>query len=299
VGLRGLLFGIAHISEVRVDDADATIVRNKSGAVNLLVMRDTWDSQKTKRPEAGSTPHPSPPEPPLPKSAPRKTRPSYRQPLPRLTIDDSTIRTSLSYVDYGLSDDVFRLTLKMAVEAHGISTSESPEGDWGTLKISGHLAENPQSFVVALQGRVAPLTDLNQPTFDLVGNIAEIDLSRMEAVSKKLGISSDSVAMNVDWRCRNGKFDPKTSQITIRFKKARPVGKLAKKLKGMPIQADLSVVVPVSGTIRKLEFDWEAALIRSAMENASSILKNLPDDNPLIDKKTTRALKELNGALGK
>ena len=219
--------------------------------------------------------------------------------LPPLMIGESSIRTTLAYVDHALSDEVFRLTLALAVDSRNISTYELPGGKWGTFEIRGHLAENPRSFVINLQGKLAPLLDPEQPSFDLSGDIADVDLSRMQAVVKEIGLSSESVALNVSVRCRDGQFDRKMSSIAVRFKNARPEGKLAKRLKGMPLKADLSVVVPISGTVKKTRFHWEEALLRSLLENTASILQGIPEDNAVLDKNSTKLLKELGQALEK
>ena len=177
-------------------DITLTIVRNKQGNVNILEVRENLKGRKSKpapgagQPEKKETPKPgqddTPPQatPRDPDKKPAQKTSSPSRPLPGALVHNALLNAHVDYIDHKLSDDPFRISLDLVVDAHNISTYDLPDKSWGQFHIKGHQTGNPDSMVIDIQGQLAPLTDPVNPSLDVKGTVLEIDLSTMTNLAR-------------------------------------------------------------------------------------------------------------------
>jgi uncharacterized protein involved in outer membrane biogenesis len=292
LALLDLLKGTIRLSDAELDGTHLVIVRNKDGRVNTQEVQKrvaAIPSAATNGEETATGPAAAPPAVPLP-AEPKK-----------VMIDRIAIDLLLEYIDHGLSDKPVRIPLRLSVQGGNLSTTAKSSADWGTLSIRGHLDGDPKAYVTELSGRLAPLEDPKKASFDLAGNIAAIDLRESGLLKADSEFQGDTAAIEARLVCRDGAFDPKQSSLRIVVKNPKLSGKLAKKARGIPIPPELSVSGPVAGTLDKPEFDFQAALIRTVLENLSgslgTLLESATKKEPKVKSEVDKAVKALGGLL--
>ena len=299
---------VVNIAEARVDDVRITVIRNAEGDVNVMVVED-----KLKAATRRSSRPPSPPAertPPAPE--PEAPAPSPR--VPKIATGDIRISGRLEYIDYAVSKEPFRLAFKVLIETENVSTVYRPDGQWGKVRVTGCLADDPKLFRFDLSGTVAPLTDPGQPTFQAVAKVAEMDGARIEPFTRRLGYTADSLAIVMPLRCNNGKLDREESRLTLVAKNPRPLK--PKKGKSLPLPPEVSVSAVLSGPLTRPNCDFFAGLVQSGFDNAAALFKLLeaelqkrpkappqtaePTDEVIKarDEKAAQKQKELEGLLG-
>lgn len=287
VGLLDLLKGTIRVSDAEVAGTRLVIVRRKDGQIN------TQQIQKNVEAAAAGTTATTNAAGTAPEQAGTPVVPLPAEPK-RVMIDRLAIDILLEYIDHGLSDKPVRIPLRLSVQGGNLSTTARPPAEWGTLSIRGHLDGNPKAYVTELNGRLAPLEDPKKASFDLTGNIAAIDLRESGLLKSDSEFQGDTAAIEARLVCRDGAFDPKQSSLRIVVRNPKLSGKLAKKAKGIPIPPELSVSGPVGGTLDKPEFDFQAALIRTVLENLSGSLGTLLES---ATKKEPKAKGEVDKAV--
>ncbi len=294
VSLRALMNGIVQVSEASVKDAKISIVRNGEGDVNLTEIQNQLAKPAEKdTPPSGNKEEPKQPpkadSKPLPKEEPVK--------IPKLQIDQLAFNTLFEFVDYKTTNNTpNRLGLDLSIEAEDVVTFGTlPEEQWGTVVIKGALHQQPDRFTTQIKARIAPITDPQSMSFTAEGAIAAIDMRDLgKDVSEEIGIASESADITINVIVKNGVFMD-GSKLVATVRDAKLAGKLKKKHKKTKLPPDISITIPISGTMAKPQINIVQAVTISILRN---IAKN-PDyilDNVTVDGKSLR--ERLNKALG-
>ncbi len=290
VGLLALTKGILEVSEATVKDAWLTLIRNGEGDVNVAVIREGLPQPKpTGEPKPPAAPTPETPKPPPAKA----TRPAE---MPKVQINQLAFNTLFEFIDHKTEKpEPNRVCLELAIAAQDVSTFVTgPEAKWGTVKISGSLRDKPEVFVTDISAGVAPLTDPLRASFTANGNIMAIDMRELGALSDEIGVASQSVDLTLNLTVRDGDFIA-GSELVAALHNAELVGDLKKKHDGVKLPPEISLTIPVSGTLAKPVISIQQAITVSVLRN---LAKN-PDyilDNVTVDGKSLR--QRLNKALG-
>lgn len=288
VGMLALTKGILEVSEATVKDARLTLVRNEKGDVNLAVIREGLPQPEPTGEAPPAKPGPETPEAPTEPAAPAE--------MPKVQIDQLAFNTRFEFVDHKTKEpEPNRLSLDLALKATDIATfGERPESDWGTVAISGSLHEKPEAFVTDIQASVAPLTEPLLASFTANGNIMAIDMRELPKLTDELGLSSQSADIQLNLTVRNGNFLA-GSELVATLRNAELVGDLKKKHDKVKLPPDISLTIPVSGSLSKPVISPQQAITMSVLRN---LAKN-PDyilDNVTVDGKSLR--QRINKALG-
>lgn len=295
VSLPALLGRVVRVSDVRVDNAVFMLVRNAAGRVNL---QQLLEQQRQQNPATNRPPQTAENQPAKPTETPDKTEPVE---LPKFQLDRLAFSTLFEYVDYKTDNQKpLKLGLDLNLDAAGIVTfGDLPEAQWGTLAITGGAHNNPDTFVIDIQNKVAPLTDPALPSFRTDGQIVSVNLEELGSVADEIGITSRKVDLTLKLIVDKGVFQ-KGSELVATAHDARLTGKLQKKYKHVKLLPDLSITIPVSGTLAKPKVYILQAVTTSVLRN----LKNNPDyllENVSIDGKSLgeHIDKKLNKGLNK
>ncbi len=298
VHLRALMNGIIQVSNASVKNAKITIVRNAEGDVNLTKIQQQLSENDTKendkpiqQPEATEDDKPETTKP-----LPAETEPVT---IPKVQVDQLAFNTLFDFVDYKTTNQTpNRLGLDLSIKATDIVTfGARPEEEWGTIEIKGGLHEYPERFVIAITTKVAPIidSDPNSISFTSKGTIAGIDMRDLgKDVSEEIGLSTESADITLNVVVKNGVFVD-GSKFVATIQNAKLAGKLKKKHKKTELPPNLSITIPVSGTMVEPKINIVQAITSSILRN---IAKN-PDyilDNVTVDGKSLR--ERLNKALG-
>ena len=290
VGLLALTKGILEVSEATVKDAWLTLVRNGEGDVNVAVIREGLP-----QPEPTEEPQ-TPAEPQAPESPETPAEPSAPAEMPKVQINQLAFNTRFGFVDYKTDKpEPNRVSLDLALKATDIATfGERAESEWGRVAISGSLHDKPEAFVTDIQARVAPLSEPLLASFTATGNIMAIDMRELGKLSDEIGVASQSVDITLNLTVRDGAFIA-GSELVAALHDAELVGDLKKKHDGVKLPPEISLTIPVSGTLAKPIISIQQAITISVLRN---LAKN-PDyilDNVTVDGKSLR--QRLNKALG-
>ena len=286
VSLRALLDGIIQVSDASVKNAKITIVRNAEGAVNLTEIQKQL-------PKSETVADAEPPTEETGKAEPEATEPIE---IPKVQIDKLVFNTIFEFVDYKTTNaQPNRLGIDLSIDAGDVVTfGELPEEEWGTLNIRGGLREKPDQFVVDIKAKVAPLTDPAALSFRAEGNIAAMDMKKLGDISQEIGISAESADIAITLIVDKGLFS-KGSKMVAALRNAELVGDLKKKNKKAKLPPNISITIPVSGTLATPKVNFvqaiTASLLRNIAENPDYLL-----DNVTVDGKSLRD--RLNKALG-
>jgi hypothetical protein len=256
LAISALMKGTVRLSDVRVDDLTLVVEKNPDGKTNLLKL-----AQKLQTIE-----------------------------LPEIILDHSSFDTLIEYVDYNVPGQPLRLPMELAVEAHDISAFNARRTNWGSFKIKGHLQDNPESFIVDLHGRIAPLTDTAKPTLELGGDILAIDMNRITQWAEPMGIDADAASVAVRLQCVDGRYRGTGSELTVRLIKPRLAGELARKAGPVALPAELVIRLPVYGTLDEARRTFTEKLSQVALD----CLKN---EIEAASKALTEEAKETQAAL--
>jgi hypothetical protein len=252
------------VRDIQVQNARVNVVRNQRGELNIEHVRGRLRSGE-KGPEPASS-EPIPPREPAPERP--SLPPKEPKPLPEVLVEALALHAQLCYLDLKL--DNLELELNLEVRGGGLSTRRGSDVPWGHLTVKGALGDDASTFVTDLAATVAPVTDLQAPSFDLKGTILEIDPRVMEAAYDKLGFRMDPFGMGPSLRCRNGYFSD--SSVRLEMEHIVFEDKLARRLGGVGSIDRLAFSVPVEGSLRSPEVNLEAAFLGAITGNASSLL---------------------------
>ncbi|WP_136082049.1 AsmA family protein [Pontiella desulfatans] len=258
-----------HARNVELDHVLVNVIRNKDGDINLnklqegLPMPPSGEPGKKPVPGEGGTPTERLPEPGKPAPGPAESKP-----LPEMLFDAIVCKATVRYLDFRLNE--LDIALDLDAKAQGLSTLQDPATPWGHVSIAGSLGDDRTSFITDLKLRIAPLVDLENPSFDLTGKIMEIDPRIMQEIYDDMGIRSAPFGLDPRFQCRNGWFEE--SSIGFNLRDIELEDKLSKRLGGMGTIGSLKLVVPVQGSLQEPTMDFERALTSAIGGNAISIL---------------------------
>jgi hypothetical protein len=249
---------IYEIAEVEIKDAELTIVKNADGLVNLKVLADTLSGgEKAEKPE--EKPAEKPEE--TPEEKPAKEGPTE---LPQAVLKSLAINKTINYIDHKSKQNI---SIKAAIAIKNLSTFETEELNGGTILITGSLAGNTEVCKTHLEGNISPITDPMAMTFDLAGDIGNLDLSFVQPYLILAGIGScQTAALKVNLVCNDGVFDDKVSQFGLELSNvvfSKPIAGL----QGLPV---LILPLGVSGTLAEPKVDGVADVLVKAVTQSAS-----------------------------
>ena len=248
------------IKSVEVEQALLNVVRNSAGEINLNQLQPVRPPVEpplqTKYPIPEQTPSPTEPMPVEEKG------------LPEVLIESLYCRAKIRYVDFKL--DELDIALDLGITGSNLSTQRDPSLPWGELAVIGSLGNQRNRFMTDLRLRLAPLIDLQTPSFDLTGKVMEIDPRMMKEAYSKLGIRSAPFGLDPALHCRGGWFE--NSEVVVELRDIVLEDKLAKRLGGMASIGSLRFPVPVEGSLQEPRLNVQAALSAAIGGNAQTLL---------------------------
>ena len=255
----------ADLQELRISGARLTISRNTAGILNLDTLTRPRSGETALPVQATTsnvlssqiTPGPAP-------AAPTAVRAN----TPRVLLERLRADGVVEFLNYQGRPVPARLGLDLRCDARNVKTYAEPGDEWAPFKIEGNLDTDPRSCVIKASGKLAPLLDPARPSFDLTGEIGNIDVKRLETLFTNLAATADAAAVSMRLVCRDGVFDPNNSVITATLKKVSLTGREFRSLKG-PAFAELKIILPVNGPLMAPEVDAVAAMTRAALEQLS------------------------------
>jgi hypothetical protein len=261
------LFGkkLILVKNVAVESALVNVIRNKAGEININTMQEALPQPAEPRtvpdiekPPTEKIPETGTPEPAKPK------------PLPEILIEAMQGKATVRYVDFKLNQ--LDIALDLNVVGSNLSTLRDPAAPWGDIAVIGSLGNDRTSFVTDLKARLAPLIDLQAPTFDLAGKVLEIDPRLMAEAYSKLGIRSAPFGLSPDFHCRGGWFHD--SSVALNLVDIVFEDKLVKRLGGMGSIGALRFPVPVEGSLQQPTVNVQKALSDAIGGNAQTLLES-------------------------
>jgi hypothetical protein len=200
------------------------------------------------------------------------------------------------YVDHTPSGDPLRLAFPAVISVRDLATFEQPGRKWGTVTVNAHLADDPEKFVTDLRCMLAPIADPERPTFDLKGAISRIDVGKLAPLIGSSEVSADSADARVRVLCRNGVFIPPSAMV-VTLKNVSLGGAAAKKAGGTGLPPEITITIPLEGTVSEPKADIEGAVIRGVVEalakDPGNLIRSLK-----VDGKTSREIEKGLKALG-
>ncbi len=258
------------VNNIEVKNALVNVIRNHAGEVNISTIQTGLQkySKPTPRKEQvpGQTKLPSEKIP-----AGEEAKPAQKiEPLPEMIIEAVACNATIRYVDFKLNQ--LDIALNLSVVGRGISTQFNPEEPWGQVAISGSLGDDRTNFITDINLRLAPVTDLQNLSFDLTGKIMEIDPRIVESIYRRMGIRSAPFGINPEFHCRNNQFE--NSMITIALRNIELEDKLSDRLGGMGGISSLRFSVPVEGSLQEPIIDLELGFKKSIGANIGPLFNS-------------------------
>ena len=253
------------VKNIEVKNARLNVIRNQNGEINLNRLQDVSSSPAPLPAEEYPALEQLPDADLEPAPAPEITEPKL---FPEVLVEALQCRAKLRYVDFKL--DELDIALDLSVIGSNLSTQRDPSVPWGELAIIGSLGNKRTCFVTDLRVKLAPLTDLQPPSFDLTGRVMEIDPRIMEEAYNKLGIRSAPFGLDPSIHCRSGRFQDSVVMLTLTDIELED--KLADRLGGMASVGTLRFPVAIEGTFQEPTVDLEQALYDALGGNVQTLL---------------------------
>lgn len=258
INLPALLKKRVHVAGGRISDARLSIYRNSEGLVNVEALSGKKpQTRKPRAPGGGGSPS-------KPTTKETTTETLSKMEAPEALISEFDANALIEYTDAKIRREPFRIALVADMEARELSTIKDPDQDWGAIRLNAHLENSPREFVVTLNGKVAPITDPEKPSFDINLDISSVNLQDMKPLAELIGIESQSVSAKAPIKCNDGAL---RGTIKVVFEKPRLVGKLAKEARGYKLPETLTVSLPVRGTVKEPVLRWEEAILETILRN--------------------------------
>jgi hypothetical protein len=279
---------LIQVRHIQVQQALINVVRNKDGEVNLNKLQESLSQRSIESqpvPEVGvgvpdrgvsseepgvSLPERTPEEIESSESKPFDSQMPEVKPLPELLIEAIQCKATVRYIDLKLNQ--LDIALNLNIIGNNISTQKEPGTPWGDISIIGALGNNRAQFITDLALRLAPLTDPENPSFDLIGKVMEIDPRIMDKLYNELGIRSAPFGFEPEIFCREGWFQ--NSSISLNLNDVTFEDKLAKRLGGMASMGQLRFPVAIEGSLQEPRINIQDALYGAIGGNAQTVLNS-------------------------
>ncbi|MBI2437983.1 MAG: AsmA family protein [Lentisphaerae bacterium] len=261
IGLLALFRGgIAEIKKAVIQDATLNVVRSREGAINIGPIIASFQTA------ASNAPAPAPTKP-APRSPSDATPGAHK--IPDFVIRQMETKTRVEYVDHQLSEPPFRLSLTLETRLKDIANYGRDDLMSGTINVQGQVLSGERPCAFDLNGRIAPIKDPEQLSFDLSGSIQTIDLAHFQALAKRGGFEKGQVSGTMTLYCQQGVFDPEKSILHLTFSQVKLTSERQERFRGIPFPETFKALVPVKGTLSNPQIDvWEAFLKTLASKDA-------------------------------
>lgn len=240
------------IPRVELKDAELKIIRNADNTINLKVLADTLSAGQEQKP-AG-----------IPKEVIAE-KPVEQQsgPLPKICLKVADINTILRYVDHAISkSEPINMAVKTSLNLRNIATYDI--GTRGSISITGALEGDANLCKTDLKGQISPLIDPLKPTMEIAGDVGNVDLRLIRPYMDMAGFGCDSLSLKINFACKEGIIDGKSVVTLMMTKVVLTKGGMPP---GVNYLNELTVPVPVEGTITAPKVNMEKAVVKAIMEN--------------------------------
>ncbi|MEI6219221.1 MAG: AsmA family protein, partial [bacterium] len=240
------------IPRIELRNAELQLIRNDEGAINLKVLTDTLNAGKTQS-TAGT---------PVEKKADRPAG-QAASPLPKIYVKMVDINTVFRYLDHAVSKtEPINIALKNSINIRNLATYNV--GQIGDISITGALESDANLCKTDLKGHIAPIIDPEKPTFDIAGDVGHVDLRLIRPYMDMAGFGCDSLSLKVNIVCKDGVLDGKQSVLTLVMTKVLLTGDMPP---GVNCINELTVPVPVEGTLSAPKVNLQKAVVKAIMDN--------------------------------
>jgi len=255
IGLLALFRGgIAEIEKATIQDALLSVVRNREGVLNIEPALAAIHAAMSNAPAATPTAAGS--------AAPGGATPHVQR-IPDFAIRQMEVNTRLQYVDYKTSEPPFQLGLNIQVRLKDITNYGRDDVMSGTINLLGHILTADRKCSFDLNGRIAPIKDPSQLSFDLTGSIQTIDFNNFQELAKRCGFEQGRISGTMTLYCQQGVFDPEKSVLHLTFNKVKLTKEQQEKFSGIPFPESFKAIIPVKGTLTNPEIDIREALMKT------------------------------------
>lgn len=246
------------IPRVELKDSELKIIRNADGSINLKVLSDTLGAGQEQKPAQ------KPAEMPQEKPA---AAPGPAGPLPKIFLKTADANMVVRYVDHAMSKtETINIAIKAALNLRNIATYDV--GTRGNISITGSLDGNANLCKTDLKGQISPIIDPLKPTMEIAGDIGNVDLRLVRPYMDAAGFGCDSLSLKINLVCKDGIIDGKQSVITLMMTKVLLTkGDMPP---GVNYLNELTVPVPVEGTITAPKVNMEKAVAKAVVDNLKS-----------------------------
>ncbi|MEI6810295.1 MAG: AsmA family protein [bacterium] len=240
------------IPRVELKDAELKIIRNPDSTINLQVLADTLSTGQEQKPS----------------EVPKETvveKPVAKQsgPLPKIHLKIADINTSLRYADYAISKtEPLKIAIKTSLKLRNIATYDI--GTRGSISITGALEGDANLCKTDLKGQISALIDPLKPTMEIAGDIGNVDLRLIRPYLDMAGFGCDSLSLKIDLACKDGVIDGKSVITLLMTKVLLTKGGMPP---GVNYLNELTVPVPLEGTITAPKVNMEKAVVKAILDN--------------------------------
>jgi hypothetical protein len=240
---------LVRVQRVDVQNALVNVIRNQAGDVNVNQLKS---KSSPPQPAEGKSPV-NVTEQPTGKEPEAAVSPA--QPLPEILIEALRCNLTLRYLDFKLNQLDLSLDLRLA--ADHLSTLRDPLTPWANLALMSSVGSEHTRFVTDLRMKLAPVVDPQVLSFDLTGQIMEIDPRMLDKIYSKLGIRSAPFGLTPRLQCRKNQFE--NSALSFEINKIVFEDKLSDRLGGLASIDSLKFSAPVEGSLQEPKMDLMAA----------------------------------------
>jgi hypothetical protein len=248
-----LLLGRVTVSSLAFTGAAFRVVRTAEGRLNLSTVRPPPAAQREAQPFGpGAT---APAGGASPAAAARGRGVPF-------VVERGAGDLRLHYTDFGLAPEPVGADLRLDVKALNIGTlgDAGNAADWGRVAATGELICLERASPVEVALRLAPLTADGSGNFDFEAHIGALDPRVADFLLAKADLKGELVDAAVLLVCRGSHFDQARSRLTLRLRNVTVTDKLARKLGRAPVLPEITLPIPVGGTVRKPKLRVEQAL---------------------------------------
>ena len=270
--------GILDIAFFEIKGGVLTIERNAEKTVNLSVLQKNM-AEKSSSPEKEEKPEEKKEDPQeeVKKASEKESEPSQL----KTKISKSRIDFQLQYVDYAVEKAPLRLDLHQILTIQGLTIGIA-DAAWGNFDLTGGLSGKEDICATSIKGTISPIMNPTAFSFELSGDMANIEPSLYKPYLEKEEISCESLLVQIALSCTDGVFDAKKSEIILAMTDIKLPDNLSKSIPGRINQFDqLSIPIGIRGTLEDPKPDTlVTALIRAVVLNVQdnkSLQKALVD----------------------